>query len=53
MSQIGTLLAGWPLAALSETIGWRWAFAAAGIVGVLYSIPLMFVLREVLIPDLA
>jgi len=31
LSQIGNLLAGWPLAALSGAAGWRWAFVLAAL----------------------
>jgi MFS family permease len=30
----------------SPTLGWRWAFSACGIAGVLYSVPLYFFLRN-------
>jgi MFS family permease len=33
-------------AADSPSLGWRWAFDAAGITGVLYSLPLFFLLRN-------
>ncbi len=33
-------------AADSPDLGWRWAFSAAGIVGMLYSVPLLFLLRD-------
>jgi len=33
-------------AADSPTLGWRWAFDTCGIVGVLYAIPLFFLLRN-------
>ncbi len=44
---VGVMIGGFSgYVADNPSLGWRWAFAAAGIVGVLYSIPLMFVLRE-------
>jgi MFS transporter, Spinster family, sphingosine-1-phosphate transporter len=30
----------------APSLGWRWAFSAAGMVGVLYSIPLLLILRD-------
>ena len=32
--------------AANPNLGWRWAFAAAGIVGILYALPLIFLLRD-------
>ena len=44
---VGVMIGGFSgYVADSPHLGWRWAFAAAGIVGVLYSIPLIFVLRD-------
>lgn len=44
---VGVMIGGFSgYVADNPNLGWRWAFAAAGIVGVLYSIPLMFVLRD-------
>lgn len=44
---VGVMIGGFSgYVADNPNLGWRWAFAAAGIVGVVYSIPLMFVLRE-------
>lgn len=44
---VGVMIGGFSgYAADNPNLGWRWAFAAAGIVGVLYSIPLMFTLRD-------
>jgi MFS family permease len=31
----------------APTLGWRWAFDACGIVGMLYAVPLVFLLRDV------
>lgn len=30
----------------NPTLGWRWAFAACGIIGIVYAIPLFFLLRN-------
>jgi MFS transporter, Spinster family, sphingosine-1-phosphate transporter len=30
----------------NESLGWRWAFGATGLVGVLYALPLLFILRD-------
>jgi predicted MFS family arabinose efflux permease len=44
---VGVMIGGFSgYVADNPALGWRWAFAAAGIVGVLYSIPLIFVLRD-------
>lgn len=44
---VGVMIGGFSgYVADSPDLGWRWAFAAAGIVGIVYSIPLMFVLRD-------
>ena len=44
---IGLILGGFAgYIADSPALGWRWAFDAAGIVGVVYAIPLLFLLRN-------
>ncbi len=44
---IGLILGGFAgYIADSPTLGWRWAFDAAGIVGIVYAIPLFFFLRN-------
>ena len=44
---VGVMIGGFSgYVADNPDLGWRWAFAAAGLVGIIYSIPLMFVLRE-------
>jgi MFS transporter, Spinster family, sphingosine-1-phosphate transporter len=44
---VGVMIGGFSgYAADAPELGWRWAFAAAGMVGVLYSVPLMFALRD-------
>ena len=44
---IGLILGGYAgFVADSPAFGWRWAFDAAGIVGVLYAVPLWFLLRD-------
>jgi len=46
MSQIGTLLAGWPLAALSETIGWRSAFVLSALLTALAGALFVMLVRQ-------
>jgi MFS family permease len=44
---LGVIIGGFSgYAADSPTLGWRWAFDACGIVGVLYALPLFFFLRN-------
>ncbi len=44
---IGLILGGFAgYVAESPSLGWSWAFSAAGIVGVLYSLPLLMLLRN-------
>jgi len=44
---VGVMIGGFSgYVADNPNLGWRWAFTAAGIVGIVYSIPLMFVLRD-------
>jgi MFS family permease len=44
---VGVIIGGFSgYAADSPTLGWRWAFAACGIIGILYSVPLALLLRE-------
>ncbi len=44
---IGLILGGYAgYVADSPTLGWRWAFDAAGIVGILYAVPLLLLLRN-------
>ncbi len=44
---VGVMIGGFSgYAADNPDFGWRWAFSAAGIVGVVYSIPLLFALRD-------
>lgn len=44
---IGLILGGYAgYVADAPDFGWRWAFSAAGLVGVVYSVPLMFLLRN-------
>jgi MFS family permease len=44
---IGLILGGYAgYVADSPTLGWRWAFDAAGLVGVVYAIPLLLLLRN-------
>ena len=44
---IGLILGGFAgYIADSPTLGWRWAFDAAGILGIVYAIPLLFLLRN-------
>lgn len=44
---LGVILGGFSgYAADHPSLGWRWAFDVCGIVGVLYAIPLFFLLRE-------
>jgi MFS transporter, Spinster family, sphingosine-1-phosphate transporter len=44
---IGLILGGYAgYVADSPTLGWRWAFDAAGIAGILYAVPLLFLLRN-------
>lgn len=44
---IGLILGGYAgYVADSPTLGWRWAFDAAGLVGVVYAVPLLFLLRN-------
>lgn len=43
----GVILGGFSgYVAESPDLGWRWAFGACGLVGILYAIPLFFVLRD-------
>ena len=46
MSQIGTLLAGWPLAQLSETIGWRSAFVLSALLTALAGALFVMLVRQ-------
>jgi MFS family permease len=51
---LGVILGGFSgYAADHPALGWRWAFDLCGIVGVLYAIPLFFLLREPVRPDSA
>lgn len=44
---VGLILGGYAgYVADAPAFGWRWAFSAAGLVGVLYSFPLFFLLRD-------
>lgn len=44
---IGLILGGFAgYAAESPTLGWHWAFSAAGILGIVYSLPLLLLLRN-------
>ena len=44
---LGQMLGGFAgYAAQSPVYGWRWAFSATGVIGVLYAIPLLAVLRD-------
>ncbi len=44
---VGVMIGGFSgYVADNPNLGWRWAFAAAGIIGVVYSFPLVFVLRD-------
>jgi MFS family permease len=44
---LGQILGGFAgYAADSPDYGWRWAFSTCGLVGVLYSLPLLFLLRD-------
>lgn len=36
----------------SPSLGWRWAFDACGVVGILYALPLFFLLRNPVRPEL-
>src|SRR5688572_27536353 len=46
-SYIGVILGGFTgYVADSPTLGWRWAFDACGIVGIVYALPLFFLLRN-------
>ena len=45
---VGVIIGGFGgYAADHPTLGWRWAFEAAGVVGILYAVPLFLVLRRV------
>lgn len=49
---LGVILGGFSgYAADHPSLGWRWAFDICGVVGVLYAIPLFFLLREPVRPD--
>lgn len=46
---VGVIIGGFGgYAADHPTLGWRWAFEAAGLVGILYAVPLFLLLRRVI-----
>ncbi len=49
---LGVILGGFSgYAADHPSLGWRWAFDLCGIVGLMYAVPLFFLLREPVRPD--
>src|SRR5687768_6198328 len=50
---VGVIIGGFGgYAADHPTLGWRWAFEAAGLVGILYAVPLFLLLRRVVPPSI-
>jgi len=44
---LGVIIGGFGgYAADSQTLGWRWAFSACGLIGIVYAVPLLLILRN-------